>query len=120
MGNPVSVSIADIYLEHLEQNILTNCPIAFKPLFYRMYIDDVFLIFDVPYTLTMFMISLKILEFVLLQSWNIPVIYHFWIFLYTGQMLVLSCQFIVRKHIRIDIFHPFHLYPPSIGSFKKY
>ena len=51
MGNPLSVSVSDIFLGLLEQEFLRNCPSAFKPLLYRRYIDDVFLIFDGPTTL---------------------------------------------------------------------
>ena len=51
MGNPLSVSVSDIYLGLLEQEFLKSCPTAFKPILYCRYIDDIFLFFDGPTTL---------------------------------------------------------------------
>ena len=45
MGNPCGPTLANAFLSHHEVNWLNNCPIDFKPLFYRRYIDDTFMIF---------------------------------------------------------------------------
>lgn len=45
MGLPLSPSFANIFLCHYEELWLSNCPTAFKPAFYRRYIDDTFLLF---------------------------------------------------------------------------
>ncbi len=46
MGNPVSVSVADLFLGHFETSFLDKCPPSFRPLFYQRFVDDIFLIFD--------------------------------------------------------------------------
>ena len=45
MGSPVGPSYANAFLCHFEKIWLDNCPTQFKPLYYRRYIDDTFLIF---------------------------------------------------------------------------
>ena len=45
MGNPIAPSLANIFLGELETNFLAECPDDFKPLFYRRYLDDTFVIF---------------------------------------------------------------------------
>ena len=45
MGSPVGPSYANAFLCHFEKIWLDNCPAQFKPLYYRRYIDDTFLIF---------------------------------------------------------------------------
>ena len=44
-GSPVGPSFANAFLSHHEKIWLHDCPIDFKPLFYRRYVDDTFLIF---------------------------------------------------------------------------
>ena len=46
MGLPQSPAFANIFLAHHEAILLENCPIQFKPLFYRRYMDDTFVIFS--------------------------------------------------------------------------
>lgn len=45
MGSPLGPTLANIFLSHHEQIWLNNCPVAFKPLYYRRYVDDVFVLF---------------------------------------------------------------------------
>ncbi len=46
MGNPLSVSVADLFLGYFESIFLDNCPDCFKPLFYKRFVDDILLVFD--------------------------------------------------------------------------
>ena len=45
MGASPSPIIANIFLNHFETHCLAECPVNFKPQFYRRYLDDTFLIF---------------------------------------------------------------------------
>ena len=45
MGNPLGPTLANLFLCHHETNWLSNCPLEFKPVLYRRYIDDTFLLF---------------------------------------------------------------------------
>ena len=45
MGSPVGPSYANAFLCHYEKIWIDNCPPQFKPIFYRRYIDDTFLLF---------------------------------------------------------------------------
>ena len=45
MGSPIGPSFANIFLCYYEKIWLGECPLEFKPLFYRRYVDDTFLIF---------------------------------------------------------------------------
>ena len=45
MGNPISATLANIFLCNHESQWLDNCPPAFKPILYRRYVDDTFIIF---------------------------------------------------------------------------
>ena len=45
MGSPLSASMANIFLCYHERKWLQDCPQDFKPLFYRRYVDDTFMIF---------------------------------------------------------------------------
>jgi hypothetical protein len=49
MGNPIAPSVANIFMSHLEEQYLTNCPTQHKPIFYRRYLDDTFVLFYEPY-----------------------------------------------------------------------
>ena len=42
MGSPLGPLFANIFLAFHERSWLTNCPLEFKPLFFRRYIDDCF------------------------------------------------------------------------------
>ena len=46
MGGSISPTQANIFLCHHEENWINNCPSEFKPIFYRRYIDDTFVIFN--------------------------------------------------------------------------
>ena len=45
MGSPLSAPMANIFLCYHEKRWLDECPIEFKPLLYRRYVDDTFLVF---------------------------------------------------------------------------
>ena len=45
MGGPLSPTLANLFMCHNESIWLQNCPAHFKPLFYRRYVDDCFLLF---------------------------------------------------------------------------
>ena len=46
MGSPLGPLFANIFLAFHERSWLTNCPLEFKPLFFRRYIDDSFFCFS--------------------------------------------------------------------------
>ena len=46
MGSPLGPLFANIFLSFHEKSWLADCPSNFKPLFYRRYVDDCFLIFQ--------------------------------------------------------------------------
>ena len=45
MGSPIGPTLANIFLSHYEKIWLQDCPNEFKPLLYRRYVDDTFLLF---------------------------------------------------------------------------
>ena len=45
MGSPLGPTFANIFLCFYEQIWLESCPIKFKPVFYRRFVDDMFLLF---------------------------------------------------------------------------
>ena len=45
MGNPLAPTLANIFLCDLETTFLNNCPLEFKSIHYRRYLDDIFAIF---------------------------------------------------------------------------
>ena len=45
MGLPLGPSFANIFMSYCEQQWLDDCPVDFKPAFYRRYVDDTFLLF---------------------------------------------------------------------------
>ena len=45
MGSPIGPSLANLFLSYHERNWLNNCPQGFKPVFYRRYVDDIFILF---------------------------------------------------------------------------
>ena len=46
MGSPLGPTLANLFLAYHEENWLNNCPVQFKPTFFRRYVDDIFLLFD--------------------------------------------------------------------------
>ena len=45
MGSPLGPFLAKAFPSYHEKNWLNNCPHRFKPVFYRHYVDDIFILF---------------------------------------------------------------------------
>ncbi len=45
MGSPLGPTLANAFLAHHEKSWLANCPSDFKPVLYKRYVDDIFLLF---------------------------------------------------------------------------
>ena len=45
MGSPLGPAFANNFMCYNEERWLNNCPISFKPLSYRRYVDDTFIVF---------------------------------------------------------------------------
>ena len=45
MGSPLGPSLANAFLCHHETKWLNDCPDKFKPVFYKRYVDDIFVLF---------------------------------------------------------------------------
>ena len=48
MGLPLGPTFANIFMSYHERRWLDDCPTNFKPIFYRRYVDDTFLLFSDP------------------------------------------------------------------------
>ena len=48
MGSPLGPTFANIFLCHHETTRLKSCPKAFKPVYYKRYVDDIFVLFEKP------------------------------------------------------------------------
>ena len=46
MGNPLGPTLANAFLSFHEQNWLNKCPKQFRPIFYKRYVDDIFVLFE--------------------------------------------------------------------------
>jgi len=46
MGSPLGPTLANAFLCHFEKNWLENCPLEFRPKFYKRYVDDIFVLFS--------------------------------------------------------------------------
>ena len=46
MGSPLGPLFTNIFLASHERSCLANCPSEFKPLLFRRYIDDCFVVFS--------------------------------------------------------------------------
>jgi hypothetical protein len=55
MGSPLGPLFANIFLSFHEKSWLADCPSVFKPIFYRRYVDDCFLIFTLHGHVTPFL-----------------------------------------------------------------
>jgi len=55
MGSPLGPCYANTFLCYHEQAWLNNCPSSFKPIYYRRYMDDTFLLFSDPSHINPFM-----------------------------------------------------------------
>ena len=47
-------SLANAFLAHYEQIWLNDCPDEFKPVYYKRYVDDIFVLFRSPHHLEKF------------------------------------------------------------------
>ena len=54
MGPPLGPSLANTFLAHYEQILLSDCPDEFKPVYYKRYVDDIFVLFRSPHHLEKF------------------------------------------------------------------
>ena len=45
MGSPLHPTLADVFSCHVKEQWMSDCPIDYKPISYRRYVDDVFLLF---------------------------------------------------------------------------
>ena len=45
MGSPLGPTLANAFLCHYEKLWLQNCPVDFKPIIYKKYVDDIFVLF---------------------------------------------------------------------------
>ena len=59
MGSPLGPTLANAFMCHMERRWLSECPIDFKPLFYRRYVDDTFLVFKCPTHINLFLTYLN-------------------------------------------------------------
>ena len=48
MGSPLEPSVASALLCHHKTKWLNECPEKFKPVFYKSYVDDIFVLFKRP------------------------------------------------------------------------
>ena len=48
MGSPLGPTLANIFLCYHESNWLKDCPKDFKPVYYKRYVDDIFVLFNKP------------------------------------------------------------------------
>ena len=55
MGQPVAPTMANIFLCFYEKKWLNDCPIEFKPVKYKRYIDDSFLLFKEKHHIDLFL-----------------------------------------------------------------
>ena len=46
MGSPLGPTMANVFLSFYEIKCLEHWPKEFKPVFYRRYIDDIFVLFE--------------------------------------------------------------------------
>ena len=60
MGSHLGPKLADNFLVYFEKKWLWNCPSGFKPPNYRMYVDDIFVLFTSPEHLEAFLNFLNV------------------------------------------------------------
>ena len=46
MGSPLGPTLANAFLVYHEKNWLEHCPEEYRPLYYRRYVDDIFVLFN--------------------------------------------------------------------------
>ena len=54
MDSPLGPSLANAFLSYHGKKLLNNCPQGFKPVVYRRYVDDIFILFKSNDHLTYF------------------------------------------------------------------
>ena len=54
MGSPLGPTMANVFLSFYEVKWLEQCPKEFKPVFYRRYVDDIFVLFESAENLSKF------------------------------------------------------------------
>ena len=59
MGSPLAPTFANAFLGHYEKIWLEQCPPSFKPLVYKRYVDDTFLLFNNPEQIPKFLAYLN-------------------------------------------------------------
>ena len=55
MGSPLGPTLANMFLCHFEEQWMSDCPIDYKPISYRRYVDDTFLLFSSELHVTKFL-----------------------------------------------------------------
>ena len=48
MGSPLGPALANIFLRYQETTWLKDCPKSFKPVYYKRYVDDFFVLLEKP------------------------------------------------------------------------
>ena len=46
MGSPLGPTLANAFLVYHEKNWLEHCPLEYRPLYYRRYVDDIFVLLN--------------------------------------------------------------------------
>ena len=59
MGSLLGPTLANAFLVYHEKNWLELCPLGYRPLYYRRYVDDIFVLFNSPESLKSFHICLN-------------------------------------------------------------
>ena len=54
MGSALGPTLANVFLCHFEEQWISDCPIDYKPISYRRYVDDAFLLFSSELHVTKF------------------------------------------------------------------
>ena len=49
MYSPLGPALADAFLGHYEQIWLNDCPNEFKPVYFKRYVDNIFVLFQSPH-----------------------------------------------------------------------
>ena len=44
MGSPLGLALANAFLCHHERKCLRECPVSYAPIFYKRYVDDIFVL----------------------------------------------------------------------------
>ena len=55
MGSPLGPILANMFLCHFEEQWMSDCPIDYKPISYRSYVHDTFLLFSSELHVTKFL-----------------------------------------------------------------